>query len=196
MVSFKKFILQEKYLNIFNEEDKKKYLDDVWDILQKSYSSLGGIKGRGFENKEMFLISLPFWKLAKKNGKVVAVIIYRDKFGRKIVAVGTDGTEDGKAGLLKIFNEELLLNRSYFEISGPFLKFLSNNMGKDFIASHAFSLEEVKKVLNDESILPVDQDDEHVKMFPLFKQYFYQREIGGHLHTKIMLGRVNNFLNF
>lgn len=110
--------------------------------------------------------------------------------------MGTNGTDEGKVGLLKMFKDELSLNRSYFEISGPLLKFLSNNLGKQFIKSYAISFNNVEKILENDKISPVDNTDEHVKMFPDLQPYFYQREIGGHFHTKIMLGSVGNIFKF
>ena len=170
MVSYEEFILLETYLNIFSSVEKKKYVDDVWDILQKSYQSIGGIKGNGFENKETFISKLPFWKLLRKDGTIVAAIIYRDKEGRKIVAVATDGSKEGKAGLIKMFKEELELKRSYFEISGPLLKYLYNTLNKEFLLSHTVPFKYVVAILSDDkTIQPIEKDDTEAKKFPNLK---------------------------
>ena len=42
--------LQTSVESLFQE--KEKYVDEVWDMLQTAYSSIGGIKGSGFESKE------------------------------------------------------------------------------------------------------------------------------------------------
>ena len=34
----------------------------------------------------------------------------------------------------------------------------------------------------------------HIKKAPKLKGYFYQRKIGGHFHTKIMLGKHGNVI--
>ena len=52
---FKEFIT-ETFVNIIGFDDtaqanKEKYKDIVWQLLQKSYASIGGIKGSGFANR-------------------------------------------------------------------------------------------------------------------------------------------------
>lgn len=97
---FKNFI-NEAFINVFSSEDKRKYVDDVWDIIQSTYSRLGGIKGSGFSSKEDMIASIPMWKLVRKNGKIIAVQLYKDTNGRKFVAAGTDNSPEGKEELKK-----------------------------------------------------------------------------------------------
>lgn len=91
--------LTEKFINLIGEKDiekKREYADRVWDILQRSYAKIGGIKGSGFKSKEDMIKNIPFWKIMKSNGKVIAVKLYKDKNGRKSVAGGTDGSKEAK----------------------------------------------------------------------------------------------------
>lgn len=37
--------------------------------------------------------NIPFWKLYTKNDKVIMALLYKDKNGRKIVALGIDGSD-------------------------------------------------------------------------------------------------------
>jgi hypothetical protein len=91
--------LNEKYLNLFtNTKDvisRNEYKDEVYELLQKAYKDIGGIKGNGFNSADDMVKNMPFWKIAKVKGKIVAIILYKDKNGRKAVAMATDGSRDG-----------------------------------------------------------------------------------------------------
>lgn len=196
MNTFKEFLLLERYVNIFSREDKEKVVDEVWNLIQTSYAPIGGTKGFGFSSKEDFIQNIPFWKLLKKGNKIISTVVYRDKVGRKLVAVATDGSPEGKLGLLNMFKEEFETGRSYVEISGTMLKFLYNNLGKEFILQYAIKPSDVKTILTGDDILPIDPEDSEAKIFPALKDFFYRREIGGHLHTKILLGKSGNPIKF
>jgi len=188
-MTFKEFLLQERFINLFqsDKDERLKYVDEVWDLLQQSYAPIGGIHGSGFGSKEEMVAKLPFWKLIRKNDKIVTVVVYKDKSGRKMVAGGTDGSKDGKKGLLEILTADLKQQRAFGELSGPLLNFLVKNVGETTIKDYLIDPKIVEKLTGD-GIFSVPDDDVHLKKFPLLKDFFYQREIGGSLHTKIALG--------
>jgi hypothetical protein len=180
-------ILNERYINALDTETKKLYADEVWDILQKSYASIGGIKGSGFDSKEDMIQNIPFWKLVKKNGKIVAVFLYKDSNGRKMVALGTDGSKEGKEALTQLTKGDLQQGRSYSEISGKYLSFVINNFSGD-LKKYLVKPEDAAKILGKELTYPVPDSDPELELHPGFKDYLYSREIGGHPHTKLMIG--------
>ena len=100
MKTFKEFIneqryqlLSERFINLIGDDERKEdYRDQVWNLLQTSYKPIGGIKGTGFKSPDDMVKNIPFWKMAVKDGKVEAVIMYRDKGGRKSVAMGSTGS--------------------------------------------------------------------------------------------------------
>lgn len=47
MVSFKEFLLNESYKNLTSREEKEKYAEEVYSLLQSAYSKIGGLKGKG-----------------------------------------------------------------------------------------------------------------------------------------------------
>ena len=58
--------ISERYVNAVGFDDtamatKEKYKDQVWAILQRSYQSIGGIQGKGFESADD-MMKLPMWK--------------------------------------------------------------------------------------------------------------------------------------
>lgn len=185
----KKSVLIERYVNLFDPEKKKAYADVVWDMIQNAYKKIGGIRGSGFSGKEDMIKNIPFWKVAKKDGKVVAVALYKDKGGRKRIASATDGTEDGKEKLEIMGREDFTRQRSYAEVSSSSLNFILRRWkGPEDITTYMILPKDAEKILGDELKYPVSDDDPEVIAHPELKKYFYQREIGGHYHTKLMIG--------
>lgn len=187
MYKFSEFIT-ERFVNLFPQDKdlRLQYADEVWEYLQMSYKKQGGIKGKGFNSKEDMVNNIPFWKLVRKNGQIVAGAFYKDKGGRKRVASFTNRTPEGVEALGSIVREDF--DRAYFEISKGSLKLAVGLLGYDFIIKYAKTPEEVKTILKGKEILPVEKDDSHVAMYGKLKNYFYQRELDGDLETKIMLG--------
>jgi hypothetical protein len=166
-------LLTERFLSLLSVEDRRKYIDEVWDMLQKSYAKVGGFKSA--PNKEELLKETDFWKLVKKNGKIVAIALYKFKRGRKSIAGGTDGTDLGKEWLMKIFLEDLQQNRSWSEVSDK-VELIKTKMGY-FKIPNKF----VEEILN-KPIISLDPDG-----------YHYTRMIAGEPHTKMMVGHIDGF---
>jgi len=183
-------ILVERFVNLLGDDpEKDKYVDVVWDMITKSYARIGGIQGKGFSSKEDLINNIPFWKLVRKDGDIVAGAFYRDKAGRKRVAVATNGTDTGKVALASIMANDF--DRAYFEVSDPSLGFMIKQVGLDFVQGYARSVEQAQQISGDELQAP-PADDPHVVKYPSLANNFYQRDIGGHMHTKIMLGTTGN----
>lgn len=190
--------VNESYVNLLppHEEEKRKHADDVWGMLQKAYAQIGGIAGSGFKDKEDMIKNIPFWKIGKTKGKTNSVVLYKDKGGRKRVAIATDGSEEGKARLANMLKADY--DRSYGEISGPSLKFLKRHTSDGFVKKTAIKFDDVDKIsrANGDEIKPVDHRDPEVVAHPELKDFFYQRKIGNEYHTKIMLGTPNKKITY
>jgi hypothetical protein len=169
MATFKTF-LTERYVNAFHADEKRKYMQQVWDILVDSYAYIGGLKGHEFKSPETML-QVPFWKLAVKDGKVLVVGMYKDHNGRKSIAFGTNGSSEGKILAKKMIEEDF--SRSYIEISGAIEAFVEKHMPELF-KQYRVPASEVAAIINKE-ITPVDK-------------YHYKRKIGGVECTKILVG--------
>ena len=37
-------LILERFVNLFNKEDIKPYIQDIWDIMQRTYEPIGGFK--------------------------------------------------------------------------------------------------------------------------------------------------------
>lgn len=181
--------LHERFLNLFaNDVDKKKeYAPRVWALLNAAYAEIGGIKGSGFASQDDMIKNIPFWKLVLKNGAVVGVIMYKDNNGRKSVAIGCDGSAEARSALAAVAKMDVTSGRAWKEVSGKSLGMLRKLMGGETLVQYAIPVEQVKKILKDE-LRPPPADDEHIKRIPELKNFYYQRQIGGHWHTKVALG--------
>lgn len=199
-------IVMERVLNLFvdrHDEEREQYGEIVMDILQKSYKKEGGIHGNGFRDVEDMKKNIPFWKLVRKNGEIVTVVMYKGKDGRKMVAAGTNGSEEGKEALATILMQDLdppdrnrfdKGSRSFFEVSARALLFLTRQAGYDFLIQFAVPISDVKIIMKDDEILMPEPNDPEYKEHPLLKKFFYARQIGDKIHTKIMFGVAGNAL--
>jgi hypothetical protein len=199
MKTFKTHIT-ERFLNAIKNHDdeleiKEKYADQVWSILQDSYRAIGGIRGSGFNDKQDMIDNIPFWKLYVRNDLVKAVVMYKDKNGRKSVAVGTDGSDDAKAVIYKIMKEEL--SRSYGEKSKASLAVTLKSYPWVIIKHYLHTPNEAQAVLSDDVLTPLksikksDWPEDAKKMidkYPGLVDYGYIREIGGKPTFKVLIG--------
>jgi hypothetical protein len=167
-------VILERFVNLHTPQEMTKYIDDIWDILQKSYANIGGFKSA--KDKQALIGKTGLAKLVVKQGKVIAVTIYKDELGRKSIAGGTDGSAEGKKWFLKMREEDIKLNRAWAEVSGK----METIMIKGGATPIPNSM--VAKILG-KPILHYDQDG-----------YHYTREIMGEPHTKIMFGDIDKLL--
>ena len=166
-------LINEKYLNLFNTEAKEEYVDQVWDILQAAYEYIGGLKGNGFSSKEDMIKNIPFWKLVKKDGKIIACQLYKDKNGRKLIAGASDGTAEGKKYFKRILFDDITRERSYIEISDKMIYVIKKLLGDD-LEKYVIPSNQVSQILNKDIIIT--------------GPYTYKRKIGSEMIEKMMLG--------
>jgi hypothetical protein len=164
-------LLCEHVLNLFSPEDKAKYADAVWDILQKSYKNIGGFKGASSPDELINTSSM--WKLVRKNNKIVTAFIYKDKHGRKLIGSGTDRSAEGIAGWHQLKNDDAKLSRAWGEVSGRAEQILAANPN-----SKAIPNQYAEKLLG-KKILDLNPDGFH-----------YTRLIDGSPKEKIIYGTL------
>lgn len=161
-------ILLEHYVNLFSREEKEKYIDEIWDMLQKAYAPIGGFKSA--LSKDALIDESNLWKIVRRKGKVVSVSIYKDAHGRKSIAVATDGTEQGKSDLLKVKIDDTNLKRAWCEASGKVESLMKKANAKPISSRYAAKL-------TGKEILGYDVDGIH-----------YTRLISGVPHLKAIYG--------
>ena len=112
----------------------------------------------------------------------MAAAYYKDKAGRKRVAISSDGSKRGKEIVAEIMVMDLLLGRSWAEQSSNSLAFLVKEAGIEFVKQYILTPEEIEKMTGDEVRKP-PSDDEEVKRCPELAEFFFQRKIGGEWKT-------------
>lgn len=162
--------LLEHYINLFTPEEKYKYASQVWDLLQLSYAYAGGFKTAA--SIDELIAKSGLWKLNIRDGHIYTAFIYKDKLGRKTIALGTDGSDRGKDDLLKIQSDDIMMNRSWVEVSG--------SVERIMIKYNAIPISnKFASILINKEILSYNDDGFH-----------YTRLIAGHPHEKIIYGFV------
>lgn len=192
-------IINEKYINAIGTSEKslaikQQYLTQVWDLLQKSYAAIGGIKGNGFQTPEDML-TLPMWKMGVRGGKVHAVIIYKDKGGRKSVAIGTDGSVEGAWFVSDIFKNEMA--RSYGEKSKAALGSVMKQLPFDVLKNFIIPPDRVAEMFPNDGVVAVSEvkpedwpTDAKMTLtkFPALIDFGYLRDLNGTMTFKVMIG--------
>ena len=172
MKDLREYLITEHFVNCKTSEDMNKYAKEVWDILVDSYKYCGGMAG--MDSVEQLIDETTFWKLVRKGGKIIACTVYTDKRGgRKACYAGTNGTEEGVLGLKKIMQEDNLLpdRQAWGEFSGKAVSTMFNQGAMPVKAEIA------KEIMKDKEFIEIKPDG-----------YYYKRMIGGHPHTKLMMG--------
>lgn len=165
-------LLVERYINLHSSTDIEKYIDDIWDIMQESYKDIGGFATAG--SKEELVSKVGFAKLVRRNGRIVAASLYKDQYGRKAIAGGSDGTTQGVADLKKILYDDMKHQRAWAESSGA-VEYLLTKYGGVPVSN------EYAEELLGKKILSKDPDG-----------YHYTREIGGKPYKKVIIGYLDN----
>ena len=180
MVSFKEFLLNESYKNLTSRKEKEKYAEEVFSLLQSTYSKIGGLKGNGFQSKENMIEKIPFWKLFIFQGRVIACSMYKDKKGKKRVAIGSirdksdPDYKKSKKIVFSMMKDDAVFHRAYGEISGHMIS-AYEKLIPNFFEEYCIPSDKVKEI--DSSIVPTGK-------------YTYKREIGGEMIEKVMYGEL------
>jgi hypothetical protein len=200
MMSFKQHV-NENYKNFIGPVEtriqREKWIDRVWDIVQKSYAPIGGIQGSGFGSKKDMIEKIPFWKLYTKGDNLVAAAFYKDKGGRKSVAIATDGSDLGKKVVGDIFKASLGV--SYGEKSGPSLAMMIKTVPWDVLQNFMLTPKQISKNSSVDVMtvaeFGVEQLNTKDKLtydkFPQLRPFFYIRSLGGEMHLKAAMGTPN-----
>lgn len=157
-----------------HEPLREKHRQEIHDILHNSYKSIGGYSGHPSGSKEEsdaihHDITHTAIKATRHNGKVTSAVLYKKQHGRKIVGIGTDGSEHGKKGVVQTLTSDHRQKRAWGEVSGK-VEHLANKIGFPKLKAHHTTALIGKHTIHSD-------DGEH-----------YTRSIGGHNHEKVGIG--------
>jgi hypothetical protein len=178
MLRFKQF-LEEKVLSIGlnpkHEKFREKHRADMHDVIRKSYSNVeGGYAGLGQGSKEESDaihndISNSAIKAIRRDGRITAVNLYKKSHGRKSIAMGHDGTDQGKKDVRQIMSDDKKKERSWSEVSGA-VEHIRRKMGYPVIPSSR-----AKELTGKSDVKEIDPEK-------------YERQIGKEKHIKTLMG--------
>ena len=175
MKTFRQY-LDESWATDDSGEHKAKYHDQVHKLLSTSYKTIGGYGGHdsGSEGEHKAItadIMHPhhILKVNSVHGNVTSAAIYKKEHGRKLIALGTDGSQQGKIHANRIISEDNKHKRSWAEVSGA-VEHLNKKHGTPDIPN------ELAEKLTGKVILKHNADNS------------YDRTIGGQIHTKRLMG--------
>lgn len=179
MYKFKEYRqnLCERVLSIGLKPEHEKYREQhrqqIHDLIQSSYKDAGGYGGLSSGSKEESNaihndISSSAIKAVRRDGKITAAVLYKKQHGRKAIASGTDGSQQGKTDWKKIKSEDIGKKRAWMEVSGK-PEHMMKKMGAPEIP-----VGDVPSLI-DKKIEPADGN-------------YYTRTIGGQKHRKIAMG--------
>lgn len=161
-------LLCERIINLYSYNEKQKYADEVWDLINKSYIKAGGFYSSN--SKEDLINNSKLWKLVLRNGRISALKVYKDRFGLKSIALASDGTLQGKNDVKMLVKDDVKYERMWGEFSGA-----PEHILKKFNAIPIKS--KFAEFLTGHKILSYDADG-----------YHYTRLIKGNPKTKIIYG--------
>jgi hypothetical protein len=173
--------LTETYSNLFLDDkaQRQKYAQQLFNMLTVAYESIGGIKGSGFNSPQDMVDVIPMWKLSRQGDTIKAAMLYKDKHGRKMVALATDGTQEGKMHLARMVKEEDSQQRSYTELSARALVFYKKMLGEEGLDAVTTPSREAVKILK------LNPDE-----YKIISDTEYQRLFQGEWITKRMVGFI------
>lgn len=165
---FYEFLNESKTLKLKDNISKEKFKEEVWSILDKSYSSIGGFKS--YDNPDHMVRDSALWLITEDGGSVKAAIIFKDLHGLKLVGLGTDGSSEGKEDSKRLLLILKRMRNFWAEVSGPLEKMFVK-MGIPYIQN------EQAERMTGKQILELDNDRIH-----------YIRYIAGQPIRKALMG--------
>ena len=185
-----------KNLLIKDVDKRNQYAQEVWDVLQSSYSDIGGIKGSGFESVDSMVKNSPFWKLIVKASIVHGVIMYKDSGGRKSVALGVlKGSSYGIKMLRSVLKNDLKV--SYGELSKAALGMMLKINDKQVILPFIHTPEESSIIIKKDTTPIKDIPKVNwpadavvtIEKYPFLIDYGYVRTLKGKDYFKVLIGK-------
>ena len=175
MLNFKDY-LTEHYVTSMDPAIKAKHATDAHDMLRSSYKSVNGYGDLGHGTPEESAaihkdIADPtvIMKMHRKEGKALSVSLYKKQHGRKMIAAGTNGTDEGKASLHRMVKDDHKDKRAWGEVSHA-MEHVYGKHGMPTVPADKAAHLTGKKIIRKHA-------SDH-----------YDRLIGGTEHTKIIKG--------
>lgn len=179
--------------DIENQEDSKLIKSDIVDIINKSYANIGGHPWINNTKDLNWYDDINFIDNDKDNEVDAAIIGKEGSFGVKLGAGASDGSNSGKSAYLNK-SADLRRQKGYWgEVSGA----LAHQLLKKGLKPIT-NKSQVEKLIGTNikwfGDCPVDHPSFHGKVPSTFSNAkgWYERDIAGTKHMKIIIGKPNN----
>ncbi len=176
--------LIERFINLKDDvSEKEQYFDEVVKIMQDSYKN---VPGGCPSNMKKYLKPEYFWKLLKRDGKIIAAIIYKiTGKNRKYILIGSDGSREGKDAVKNILRDDIILvdRGAYGEVSDT-VEHIVLNRGCEKIRNTV--AKKILSTLGKEDVVFCDENGNVNKN----DGYHYKRMIQGIEKVKLMIGNI------
>lgn len=166
------------------DSDKEQIRDEFFDLISIAYSEIGGHSKIRTSDDVFSDPDWNYWRMIDiDEDPYVDVIIFgsKGKYGVKYSGVGHDGEYASKRKYMDDRGKDLKMRGFYGEVSGKFSEILLKKYGVPSLDNK----EEVEKVLGKE----VEWHGRHPEDPNMPGLGWYTRMLGGHPHTKIIVGR-------
>ena len=175
-----------KYVQVTDPSELKDIQDQMFDLIQNAYSSIGGhVKFKS--PSDVLDPELTYWKVADIDADPeidVATFGKTTSHGVKHTGMGHDGDRANIKNLLKHKTSLLKTPGNYVEVSGPAFKSLVGIGGAPTIEDE----ETVRDILGPKRSGETTWHGSHPTDSSKKGNGWYTRTIGGQEHTKIMAG--------
>lgn len=185
-------MITEHFVTGLEVKDFQKYAKSAWALIEPAYEYCGGLAGikdyetfyEQFCTEEAQKEENYIWKMVRRGknedgtDKITAIKIYKQKRGgRKGVASASDGTDQGKKDLYMILKEDYTFadRQVWCEVSGKAISAALKS------GCAVMPREQVIKLMQDK------YDKGQIKWTDDDCNCFYERPIGGGMHTKMLV---------
>lgn len=182
-------------VQFLSRNELKPMANDIWLMLNRSYEKLGGLKT--YRDYNDFLSKLRYAKIATFNGRLIACAIYRKMDSSyKMVAIGSDGSIDGKEGVKKIIRHDIDNFQLHYwvEASGAIEYYFKQFNGYPIPNALA------NNVLNDDTYIPSNRDEVHYsRLIPKINGSRFEKMMFGFKDDKIynqVIEYVDDYASF
>jgi hypothetical protein len=168
----------------FNPNKHPELSTEFFDLISTAYAEIGG-HAKIKTPDDVF--SDPDWNwwegldIHGSNDFDIVMFGQKTKYGVKFSGVGHDGSKEAKRAYIESRAKDLLKPGYYIEVSGKLAEILIDRYNCPVVTDQA----EVEKVLGKK----LDWKGENPEDKNASGKGWYVREIGGHKHAKIMLGK-------
>jgi len=154
-------------ITLASEIEKVFFADEVFEMIEYSYKNVKG--GNIYKNPEEMIQDTDYWEFIWVDYEIVGVVLYKDKYGKKLVALGFAKIDrKTKKYVLNFFSEYLKKNikKIWMEVSENFRQWLFKNGFDIYLVKNCI----VKKLLKNKHIILLNDGISYIRVIAGIKK--------------------------